>query len=145
LPMIDHVTLTDSITRLFKEGKTANVPVIAGTVNDEGAHVTPPNVTTINPSTNAVWNLTDEQVYRAASFYPVNDSYGFDSPDNFFLSPFKSYIQSVSPFGESGIAGSERLVGRYMSEAHGSEQVWTFRFNAPGQSAFTNVLPSQIA
>ena len=132
VPMIDNVTLTASITQLFMQGKTTNIPVLAGTVNDEGALASPDNITTLNPSTNTVWNLTDKQVYQAAGFYPVNNSFGFDSPDNFFLSPFKSYIQSLTGFGEASIAGSERLVGRYMSQAHDQNWVWTFRFNAPG-------------
>lgn len=134
VPMIDDVTLSDSITRLFQRGKIANVPVIAGTVNDEGAAATAHNMTILDPSTSGIWNLTDKQVQEAASFYPVNGTFGYDSPDNFFLTPFKAYIQCLSTFGESGIAGSERLVGRYMSQAHGSGKVWTFRFNAPGKT-----------
>jgi hypothetical protein len=132
--MIDNVTLTDTVTQLFKKGKVANVAVIAGIVNDEGAVVTPRNVTVLTPATNSIWNLTDNQVSQAANFYPVNSSFGFDSPDNFFLSGFKLYIQSLSPYGEPGIAGSERMVGRYMSETYGSNRVWTFRFNAPGKA-----------
>lgn len=134
LPTIDNVTLTDSITRLFKQRKTLNVPIIAGTVNDEGANAAARNITVLDASTNGIWNLTNAQISQAASFYPVNNSFGFDSPDNFFLTPFKSYIQTLSPFGEAGITGSERLVGRYMSQAHDQSQVWTFRFNAPGRS-----------
>lgn len=131
--MIDNVTLTDTITRLFKAGKVANVAVIAGTVNNEGAAATAHNVTVLTPATNSIWNLTASQVNQVASFYPVNASFGFDSPDNFFLSGFKAYIQSLSSFGEPGIAGSERVVGRYVSRAYGSDRVWTFRFNAPGK------------
>jgi len=137
--MIDDVTLTDTITRLFKNGKVADVAVISGIVNDEGANVTPRNVTVLTPSTNSIWNLTADYVNQAASFYPVNASFGFDSPDNFFLSSFKAYIQSLSPFGEAGISGSERMVGRYMSQTHGSKRVWTFRFNAPGKLQFCTV------
>lgn len=136
LPMIDNVTLTDSLTRLFIQGKTANVPVLAGTVNDEGANTAPRNVTTLGPGNSAIWNLTAEQVNQAVSFYPINNTFGFDSPDNFFLTTFKAYIQCLSSFGEPGIAGSERLVGRYMSQAHGPDRVWTFRFNAPGERRF---------
>lgn len=132
LPMIDGVTLTDTITQLFKKGKTANVPVLAGAVNDEGANTAARNITTISPSTNTIWNLTDQQVYQAASFYPVNAGFGYASPDNFFLGGFKAYIQSVNSFGEAGMTGSERLIGKYMSDAHGADRVWTFRFNAPG-------------
>lgn len=131
--MIDNVTLTDTITRLFKQGKVANVAVIAGTVNDEGANSAARNVTVLTPATNSIWNLTANQVNQAALIYPVNVSFGFGSPDNFFLSGFKAYIQGLSPFGEPGITGSERLVGRYMSHTHGSNRVWTFRFNAPGK------------
>lgn len=131
--MIDDVTLTDTITKLFKAGKVANVAVIAGTVNDEGANAAARNTTALNTATNAIWNLTADQVSQAASFYPVNASFGFDSPDNFFLSGFKAYIQALSPFGEPGITGTERVVGRYMSQAFGSNNVWTFRFNAPGK------------
>jgi len=137
--MIDDVTLTDTVTRLFKKGKVANVPVISGYVNDEGANTAPRNVTGLTPSTNSIWILTAGQVNQAASFYAINGSFGFANPDNFFLSTFKAYIQSLSPFGEPGISGSERMVGRYMSQAHGSEWVWTFRFNAPSKSRFCTI------
>ena len=136
--MIDNVTLTDTITRLFKKGKVANVAVISGFVNDEGANVTPRNVSLLTPGTSSIWNLTAELVNQAASFYPVNASFGYASPDNFFLSGFKAYIQSLSPFGEPGISGSERMVGRYMSQAYGCKRVWTFRFNAPGKLQLQN-------
>jgi hypothetical protein len=140
--MIDGVTLTDTITQLFKKGKVANVAVIAGTVNDEGSAASAHNVTTLTPATNSIWNLTADQVNLAATFYPVNASYGFDSPDNFFLSGFKSFIQALSPFGEAGITGSERLVGRYMSQANNCNNVWTFRFNSPGKFQFLlSILP----
>jgi carboxylesterase type B len=136
VPTIDDVTLTDSITNLFRSGKFANVPTIAGYVNDEGGNAAPRNVTELSPATNAVWNLTDARVAQAASYYPVNETFGFASPDNFFLSTFKAYIQSIHPFGEVGISGSERLVGKSISEAFGGDQVWTFRFNAPSKSQF---------
>lgn len=132
--MIDGVTLTDTITRLFQAGKVANVPTIAGTVNDEGGNAVPRNTTELSPATNSLWNLTDAQVAQAVSYYPVNATFGFASPDNFFLSKFKAFIQSLHPFGEAGITGSERLVGKSMSEAHGCDEVWTFRFNAPSKS-----------
>jgi carboxylesterase type B len=135
VPTIDEVTLSDSITNLFKAGKVANVPVIAGAVNDEGGNSGPRNVSELSSTTNALWNLTDAQVEQAASYYPVNSTFGFASPDNFFLSTFKAFIQALHPFGEAGITGSERLVGRYMSEAFGSENIWTFRFNAPSKSS----------
>jgi hypothetical protein len=133
LPTVDHVTLTDTITRLFKKGKVANVAVLAGHVNDEGANTAPRNITILSPAANSIWNLTQDQVNVAVSHYPVNETFGFDSPDNFFLTNFKAYIQSLSPFGEAGITGSERVVGRYMSKAVGSKRVWTFRFNAPSK------------
>lgn len=132
--MIDDVTLTDTITRLFQAGKVANVPTIAGYVNDEGGNAAPRNTTELSPATNSLWNLTDSQVAQAASYYPVNSTFGYASPDNFFLTTFKAFIQSLHPFGEAAITGSERLVGKSMSETHGSEQVWTFRFNAPSKS-----------
>jgi hypothetical protein len=135
VPTIDEVTLSDSITNLFKAGKVANVPVIAGAVNDEGGNSGPRNVSELSPATNALWNLTDAQVAQAASYYPVNSTFGFASPDNFFLTTFKALIQALHPFCEAGITGSERLVGRYMSEAFGSDNVWTFRFNAPSKSS----------
>jgi hypothetical protein len=89
--------------------------------------------------------LTDAQVEQAASYYPVNATFGFASPDNFFLSTFKAFIQSLHNFGEAGITGSERLVGRYMSEAFGPENVWTFRFNAPSKSTLSNHSRKQSA
>lgn len=131
--MIDGVTLTDSITRLFKAGKIADVPVIAGAVNDEGANTAPRNAT-ISPASSQIWNLTESQVEKAITLYPVNETFGSSAPDQFFLNDFKAYIQSLGSFGEVGITGSERLIGRYMSEAFGPEKVWTFRFNAPSKT-----------
>ena len=133
MPTIDDVTLTDSITNLFKAGKVANVPVIAGAVNDEGGNAAARNTSELSPATNTLWNLTDAQVAQAASYYPVNATFGFASPDNFFLATFKAFIQSLHPFGEAGITGSERLLGKSMSQAFGCENVWTFRFNAPSK------------
>jgi carboxylesterase type B len=133
VPTIDNVTLSDTITKLFKAGKVASVPVIAGYVNDEGANSAARNTSELSPATNAVWNLTDALVEQAASYYPVNATFGYSSPDNFFLSTFKAFIQSIHPFGEVGISGSERLVGKSMSEAFGCENVWTFRFNSPSK------------
>ena len=116
------------------------MPVIAGATNDEGGNSGPRNVSELSPATNSLWNLTDAQVEQAASYYPVNSTFGFASPDNFFLSTFKAFIQALHSFGEAGITGSERLVGRYMSEAFGSDNVWTFRFNAPSKSALPSYL-----
>jgi len=132
LPMIDGVTLTDSVTRLFKKGKVAKVKTVVGFVNDEGANTAARNTSVLDSATNAIWNLTASQVQQAANYYPYNSTFGYASPDNFFLTIFKSYIMSLSPFGEQGITGSERLVSRYMSAAVGQDKVWSFRFNAPG-------------
>lgn len=134
LPMIDNITLTDTITRLFQNGRIANVSLIAGAVNDEGANAVPRNITSLNPATNQIWNLSASQVEEVAGRYPVNETFGFASPDSLFLSEFKAYIQSLHPFGEAGITGSERVVGRYMAQAFGANRVWNFRFNAPSKS-----------
>lgn len=140
-PTIDGVTLTDSVTRLFKQGKVANVPTIAGSMSDEGYegyvnatqnNPMPQNTTELNPSTNRLTNLTDAQVWEAVSFYPVNASYGSIAPDNFFLNNFTAYWMALGLFGDVGIFGSERMAGRWMSKAHGPEHIWTYRFNAPG-------------
>ena len=125
--------MTNTVSRLFKEGKIANVPTIAGFVNDEGANTVPRNTSVLSPATSQIYNLTDAQVEQVVSFYPVNETFGYASPDNFFLTPFKAFIQSLSPFGESGITGSERLVGRYSSNKVGGDKVWTFRFDAPSE------------
>lgn len=130
--MIDGVTLTDTLTRLFQQGKVAPVSVIAGTVNDEGANTAPRNLT--SPAANQIWNLTASQISQAISYYPVNASFGSTAPDNFFLNYFKSSIMSLNPFGEPGISGSERVVNKGMSQAIGSQRVWSFRFNAPSKS-----------
>ncbi|KAK1565839.1 uncharacterized protein LY79DRAFT_573241 [Colletotrichum navitas] len=137
--MIDGVTLTDSVTRLFQQGKVARVSVIAGFVNDEGANTAPRNSTTLSPATNSIWNLTDSQLNQVVSYYPNNATFGYTSPDNFFLTPFKAYIMSLSPFGEAGITGSERVVSKGMSSAMGSSRVWSFRFNAPGVATSGNL------
>ncbi|KAI9154858.1 putative cholinesterase [Paramyrothecium foliicola] len=131
LPMIDGSTLTDSITNLFKQGKVAKVDVIAGVVNDEGANTTPRNITLFNSTLSSIWNLTGDSLNQAVKMYPINATFGSTSPDNFFLSPFKAVIQGLHTFGEVGITGSERLIGRYMSDVVGPDRVWTFRFNSP--------------
>ncbi|KAH7013957.1 Carboxylesterase [Ilyonectria destructans] len=139
-PTIDGVTLTDSVTKLFRKGKLANVPTIAGSTNDEGfdgyidAHQqnpTPKNTTKLDPSTNRITNLTDYQVNEVAKLYPVNATYASVAPDNFFQNVFRSYWMALGLFGEVGIFGSERLVGRWMSARHGPQRIWTYRFNAP--------------
>ncbi|KAE8312537.1 Alpha/Beta hydrolase protein [Aspergillus transmontanensis] len=150
-PTIDGVTLTDSVTRLFRQGKIANVPTIAGSTTDEGFdgyinatqnNPMPQNTTTLDPSTNRLTNLTDSQVWEAVSFYPVNASYGSVAPDNFFLSVFKAYWMALGLFGDPGIFGSERMVGRWMSQAHGPKNIWTYRFNAPAVgSNYSGVYP----
>lgn len=142
-PTIDGLTLTDSVTRLFKKGLVAKVPIIGGSTNDEGfggyinasqMNPTPQNTTKLDPSTNRITNLTDVQVNEIASFYPVNATYSSSAPDNFFGSVFRAYWMALGLFGEVGIFGSERLVGRWMSAKHGPEKVWTYRFNAPRNS-----------
>lgn len=139
------MVLTDSVTRLLKKGKTANVPVIAGSTTDEGfggyvnasqENPMPQNTTSLDPSTNRLTNLTDAQVYEAASFYPVNANYSSTAPDNFFFSIFRAYWMALGLFGEPGIFGSERMIGRWMSATHGSQHVWTYRFNAPGKHSY---------
>ncbi|KAJ5511220.1 secreted lipase [Penicillium expansum] len=146
-PTIDGVTLTDSVTRLFKNGKTANVPTIAGCVSDEGydgwidayqMNPTLKNTTQLDPSTNRITNLTDAEVYEVASFYPVSAGYGAVAPDNFLLDVFKSYWMALGLFGEVGIFGSERMMGPWLSAAHGSKHIWTFRCNAPPVGASFN-------
>jgi hypothetical protein len=132
--MIDGSTLTDSVTRLFKQGKVAKVDVIAGVVNDEGANLAPRDLTVITPASSSIWNLTGDYLDQALKIYPVNATFGSSSPDNFFLTPFKAVIQGLNAFGEVGITGSDRLVGRYMADAVGPDRVWTFRFNAPGKA-----------
>ncbi|KAI8680496.1 Carboxylic ester hydrolase [Fusarium keratoplasticum] len=122
------------------KGKLANVPTIAGSTSDEGfdgyldAHQrnpTPRNTTRLDPSTNRITNLTDEHVNKIATFYKVNATYGSTAQDNFFLNSFRAYLMAFGLFGEVGIFGSERLVGRWMSAKHGPQNVWTYRFNAP--------------
>ncbi|KAH7320708.1 Alpha/Beta hydrolase protein [Stachybotrys elegans] len=132
LPTIDGTTLTDSITRLFKQGKVAKVDVLTGAVNDEGANIGSRNIPVVTPAQSSIWNLTGDYLDQALEMYPVNATFGSSSPDNFFLTPFKAVMQGLGPFGEVGISGSDRLVGRYMADLVGPDRVWTFRFNAPG-------------
>lgn len=134
MPMIDGITLTDTMTHLYKAGKIVDVPVIVGSMNDEGAQFEAHSNTTLSVATNKVWNLTDSQVAEAITYYPVNATFGSASPDNFFLTEFHAYISSLSQFGEQSCAASERMIGRYMSEKFGSDRIWAFRYNAPGKS-----------
>lgn len=133
LPTIDNITLTDTITRLFKQGRTANVDVLVGATNDEGSNTIARNITVLDANVSAVWNLTGAQLDTALELYPVNSTFGSYDSDNFFPSVFKAAIQSLSNFGESGITGSERVLARYMADVVGPARVWSFRFNAPGK------------
>jgi len=130
--MIDGVTLTDTVTRLFKAGKTSNVPVLGGSVNDEGGAITSPDVTLTVADAN-LYNLTDAQIEKIISWYPVNGTFGVPSQGNFFLTDFKAYFEGLASYGDPLAGCSERMVGKYMSDAHGQSKVWTFRFNAPGE------------
>lgn len=141
------MTLTDSVTRLFKRGKLANAATIAGSTTDEGfdgyldaqqQNPTPRSTTTLDPSTNRITNLTDDQVTKIATFYAVNATYGSTTQDNFFLNTFAAYWIALGLFGDAGIFGSERLIGRCTSAKDRPQNVWTYRFNAPSKlSRFT--------
>lgn len=132
MPTIDGVTLTDTITRLFKKGKAAKVKVLVGATNDEGSNLVSRSIIALEPAQNGIWNLTASQVETYLKFYPVNSTFGSYSSDNFFPSAYKAAIQGTTVFGEAGITGSERLVARYMADVIGQAEVWSFRFNAPG-------------
>ncbi|KAM0276409.1 hypothetical protein ACHAQH_006761 [Verticillium albo-atrum] len=132
LPTIDNVTLTDSITRLFKQGRVANVNVLVGATNDEGSNTIPRNISILAANASGIWNLTGSQLDQALELYPINSTFGSFSSDNFFPNVFKAAIQGLSGFGESGITGSERVVARYMADVVGPDRIWSFRFNAPG-------------
>lgn len=120
------------MTRLIKQGKIAKVPTIAGAVNDEGSFGGIRQIDQLTPALgSSLWNLTNDQLEEVISYYAVNETFGYASPDNFFLTNFKAYIQGLNTFGEPGITGSERLVGRYMSDKIGGNKVWTYRFNSP--------------
>lgn len=105
---------------------------IAGSTNDEGfggyidalqENPTPQNTTKLDPSTNRITNLTDSQVNEIATFYPVSATFGSTSPDNFFLNTFRAYWMALGLFGEVGIFGSERMVGKWMSVKHNPRHV----------------------
>lgn len=134
MPMIDGITLTDSMNRLYQAGKVVDVPVIVGSVTDEGGFYAGKINSTLSVATNEVWNLTESQVAEAITYYPINATFGFSSPDNVFLTEFHAFISSISQFGEGGCAASERMIGRYMGEIFGSERIWAYRFNAPCKS-----------
>jgi len=70
---IDGYTLTDTTTNLFRSGKVARVPVIIGSVTHEGNAFAEGPVQ--DPAFFASLGLTLAQAEKAASFYPVNDTF----------------------------------------------------------------------
>lgn len=70
---IDGYTLTDTTTNLFRSGKVAKVPIIVGSVTHEGNGFAEGPVQ--DPAFFASLGLTSEQAEKAASLYPVNDTF----------------------------------------------------------------------
>lgn len=122
------------MTRPYQAGKVTDVPVIVGTVNDEGAEPEGRSNKTLSTTNDQVWNLKDAQVREGATFYLVNATSGSASPESYFLTDFKACIQSLSQFGGNECHASERIIGRYPGEAFASGHVLTCRFNAPGKA-----------
>jgi hypothetical protein len=114
-------------------GGSTNDEGFAGYINASQQNPTPQNITSLDPSTNRILNLTDAQVNEIASFYPVNATFGNTAQGNFFLNVFRAYWMALGLFGEQGILGSERMLGRWMSAKHGPQKVWIYRFNAPSR------------
>lgn len=98
---------------------------------------TPMNTTELTPATNRVLNLTDADVNEISSFYAVSKDFGARNFGNFFLDGFTAYATAGGLFGESGIFGSERLVGRFFSNKFGGKRVWIYRFNAGCESVLS--------
>lgn len=128
LPTVDGITLTDTITNLWLQGKFAKLPLIGGYVTDEAVG----RQTAINVTTAGYYNLSSDQVDQLASFYPVNSSYSDPSgTGNFFLSEAEAASQAAAAFGEGGISGSERLVNLAMCKYGNCATTYGFRFDAP--------------
>lgn len=70
---IDGYTLTDTTTNLFRSGKVARIPVIVGAVTHEGNAFAEGPVQ--DPAFFASLGLTAEQAAKAATLYPVNDTF----------------------------------------------------------------------
>ncbi|KAJ7623791.1 Alpha/Beta hydrolase protein [Roridomyces roridus] len=89
LPSVDGRSLTDQPVRLFRNGKIAKVPVIAGHVTDEVARLAPPQSNFTQVVNSAVGTLITpalrarfEQIYPAA--IPGNNySYNTNTPQDF--------------------------------------------------------------
>ncbi|GAB7327933.1 hypothetical protein MBLNU13_g11705t2 [Cladosporium sp. NU13] len=99
------------------DGQLRNVSVIIGTANNEGAEPEAHSNTTLSIANNQVWNLTDAQVQEAAALYLADATFGSARPNSYFQTDFEAYIQSLSQFGENGCHASDRMIGRYMSDA----------------------------
>ena len=81
-PTVDGVTLTDTLSRLFQQGKFVKIPTLVGAVNDEGAQSPIRNQTAIMPSANGIWNLSSSRLDQAISYYAVNTTFGSSAPDS---------------------------------------------------------------
>ncbi|KAK7033929.1 hypothetical protein VNI00_012553 [Paramarasmius palmivorus] len=131
LPTIDGITLTDSITNLWKDGKVAKIPFIGGYVSHESGNFISRNATF---SANSIggYNLSDASIQKVLSMYPVNVSWGEPYGNGAFQSDeFRAAVLGNANLGEGGITCSERLVSTSMC-AHGNcDQTWAFRFAAP--------------
>jgi hypothetical protein len=132
LPTVDGITLTDTITNLYLQGKFSKLPYISGYVTDEASNSLPRTITELNATTLGFYNLSQADVDRYVSFFPVNETYSDPSgTGNFFPSTIEAYFQAASSFGEGGISGSERLTNLAMCRHGDCSTTWGFRFDAP--------------
>ncbi|KAF7364736.1 Carboxylic ester hydrolase [Mycena venus] len=88
LPSVDGRSLTDQSVRLYRQGKIAKVPVIAGHVTDEIARLTPPNSNFTAIVNSAIGTkITPELRARFEQIYPPatggNYSYNTNTPQDF--------------------------------------------------------------
>jgi hypothetical protein len=132
LPTVDGKTLTDTLTNLWLKGKFSKLPWIGGYVTDEATAALPHTVTELNATTLGFYNVSQVDIERYASFFPLNATYADASgTGNFFPNTLEAFFQAASSFGEGGISGSERLVNRAMCQYGNCDQTWGFRFDAP--------------
>ncbi|ESK93149.1 hypothetical protein Moror_1085 [Moniliophthora roreri MCA 2997] len=131
LPSIDGVTLSDTVTKLWKNGKFAKVPFIGGYVSHESAGSMARNATLIADSIGG-YNLSDASIQKILSIYPVNASWGEPYGNGAFQSDnFRAAVLANAGLGEGGATCSERLVSASMCARGNCDQTWAFRFAAP--------------
>ncbi|KAF9255338.1 carotenoid ester lipase precursor [Marasmius fiardii PR-910] len=130
VPRVDGDFLTDSPLRLALQGKVANIPFVAGDVDDEGTLFALPslNVTTDSGvqeylQTVLLPDVPSEEINTLMQFYPQDPSQGspYNTSDRNSITP--QYKRLASILGDMVFQGPRRLLIQSLS---GKQDIWSF-------------------